>query len=121
MEKIAVPIEQERIHRSFENASLFRIYEIEDKKVKNFEEISLPAPVIGRLKALGVDAVLCGFLKNETRRDLAMAGIMLLAGIYGEAEETIKLLLSDKLQCEPDTMRSSYAAHYSPCVHKGEH
>lgn len=119
MRRIAAPVSEGRVAVSLEKATHFKVYDIEEGRVVSSSELD------GGLGALvcseGLEAVLCGMLAPSTRRELAMAGVSVFAGVYGEADEVVHGLLDNTLECVPDTMRGFNAAHYSPCEHSGEH
>lgn len=121
MRKLALPVSGGRIAPQLEEARTFLICQVEGQRVIGTLPMEIGENLVSRLRSLEVEALLCGMLSPTLRRDLAMAGIVVFAGVYGAAEETAQQLLDGTLSCEPDTLRASHAAHYSPCSHSGEY
>lgn len=121
MRKLVLPVSDGRIAPRLEEAHDFLLCQVEGRRVAGTLPVEIEENLVSSLRSLGVEAVLCGMLAPALRRDLAMAGIVVFAGVYGEAEETAQRLLDGTLSCEPDTLRASHAAHYSPCAHSGEY
>ena len=121
MNTIVLPVNNGRINVSLENAPQYFIYETDGHQIINKAEFSADGDFIRLLRSKCVDAVLCGSVSNKTRRDLALCGIALFGGVYGNADDVVQQFLEDALPCSPDTMHSFHAVHYTPCAHGDEH
>ena len=118
MKKIAVPIINGNVSTYIMHGTRIQLYDVEQNEIVGIAEQSADINLAKQLRIKGVDALVCGMLPDGLRRDLAMAGVAVFAGIYGNADEMIRLLLENKLPCEPDTAHGFFAGHYRPCDHK---
>ncbi|MCC9294430.1 hypothetical protein LN736_06085 [Clostridium sp. WLY-B-L2] len=120
MSKIAVPINKDSISLTLENAPLYQVFNVDGKTIISITDHELEANLSRQLRSHQVDAVLCGMLQNQTRRDMAVAGVAVFAGVYGNARRAVQHFIENELNCEPDTGRAFFAGHYSPCAHETE-
>jgi predicted Fe-Mo cluster-binding NifX family protein len=120
MRKIAVAVDGERVSLFFEKAPSYVIYGVTDEHIDGKRFLRAEENMPRRLFLENVDAVICGAIGSRERRDLALCGIALFAGVYGTADDVVCQMLAGTLDSMPDTMRGSFAAHYSPCIHSGE-
>jgi predicted Fe-Mo cluster-binding NifX family protein len=120
MIRIAVAADGERVSLSFEKAPSYVIYSVSGKHIDWKTSLDADDNIPRRLFLENVDAVLCGSIGNLERRDLALAGIALFAGVYGRIDDAVRKMLGDTLDSMPDTMRGSFGAHYSPCSRNDE-
>jgi predicted Fe-Mo cluster-binding NifX family protein len=58
----------------------------------------------GRLKELGVEALICGGLGGGARQALGEAGITVYPGAAGTADGAVEALLAGHLSYDPDTV-----------------
>lgn len=118
MNRIAVPLRDGNTSVSLERADTLRIYETEHGEILTVHDIRTDSNIARLLRRSGVTAILCGMLTDMSRRELAIAGIEVLAGVYGNDRELVRKLMLNELRCEPDTSRAFFAGHYSPCVNE---
>ena len=100
--KIAVTYENGNIFQHFGHTEHFKVYEVEDGKVKAAAILDSGETGHGALasllKAGGVDALICGGIGGGARNALARAGITLYAGVSGDADAAVEALLSGSLR-----------------------
>ena len=118
MSNIVIPIKSGEISVSLEHADFLRIYVTDSTGIVSAQDILPEQNVTRQLRRIGVSALVCGMLTDMSRRELAIAGITVLAGVYGNDCEIIQKLLRNELRCEPDTSHAFFAAHYSPYVNE---
>lgn len=113
--RIAVTYENEEIFQHFGHTAQFKIYDVENGKIKSSEIVdtngSGHGALAGLLRALQVDALICGGIGGGAQMALAEAGIKLYGGVSGDADEAAEALVSGTLTYNPNVM----------CSHHGEH
>lgn len=116
--KIAVTYQNGLVFQHFGHSEAFKIYEIENGKVKNAEVAptngSGHGALAGFLKQHDVNALICGGIGGGARTALAEAGIELYPGVSGSADAAVNSLLNGTLLYNPDTV----CAHHH---HEGGH
>jgi len=104
--RIAVTYENGMVFQHFGHTAQFKIYQIEDRKVIASTVVdtngSGHGALAGLLKALEVDALICGGIGGGAQMALAENGIALFAGVQGEADSVIEALLSNTLKFSTD-------------------
>ena len=118
MSHIAIPIRAGKTSMSLECADALRIYEIDGTEIVSVQDVQPEQSIARQLRRSGVSTLVCGMLTDMSRRELAIAGISVLAGVYGNDREIIQKLMRNELRCEPDTSHAFFAGHYSPCVNE---
>ena len=123
--KIAVTYENGQIFQHFGHTEQFRIYTVESGKIINSEVIdtngSGHGALAGLLSALGVDALICGGIGGGAQMALADAGIKLLGGVSGNADEAVEALLSGTLGYNPDVKCDHHDHHHGDAHVCGDH
>lgn len=113
--KIAVTYENGKIFQHFGHCEQFKLYDVEDKIIKNAEIVSADGQGHGALAVLlqnhKVDTLICGGIGGGARQALADAGISLFPGAQGEADAAVNALLNDSLVFDPNTMCSHHEHH----------
>lgn len=106
--KIAVTYENGQVFQHFGHTEQFKIYTVEDGKVIASEVVATNGSghgaLAGFLKALDVDALLCGGIGGGARVALAQAGIELYPGTSGDADTQVQAYLTGSLDYNPDTV-----------------
>jgi predicted Fe-Mo cluster-binding NifX family protein len=104
--RISVPYDDGAVSRHFGKSSVFKIYTIEDNAVTGSEIVE--SGDIGH-EELGlwmlqrtVNAVLCGDIGPGAHGALAAAGIHVLSGVEGDADEAVARLLDGTLSVRRD-------------------
>jgi predicted Fe-Mo cluster-binding NifX family protein len=122
--KIAVTYENGMIFQHFGHTEQFKIYETENGAVKASEVVSTNGAghgaLAGRLKELGVEALICGGLGGGARQALGEAGITVYPGAAGTADGAVEALLAGRLSYDPDTV-CHHHDHEGGEHHCGDH
>lgn len=105
--KIAVTYENGQIFQHFGHTEQFKVYETENGKVKNSMVVSTDGAghgaLAGKLRELGVEALICGGLGGGAKQALGEAGIIVYPGASGSADEAVDALLAGHLAFDPNT------------------
>ena len=104
--KIAVTYENGQVFQHFGHCENFKIYNVEDGKVTDFQVVSAVGSghgaLAGFLKQRDVDTLICGGIGGGAQNALAQAGIRLFGGVSGNADEAVNALLAGNLGYDPD-------------------
>lgn len=104
--KIAVTYESGQVFQHFGHTSQFKLYEVEDGRIKGSEVVdtgdSGHGALAGFLQGKGVSTLICGGIGGGARNALAEAGIELYGGVSGSADEAVAALLAGKLAYDPN-------------------
>ena len=102
--RIAVPYDEGNIFQHFGKSAAFKIYTIENNTVTGQEIVETGGITHEELGIWmlqhSVNAVLCGNIGPGAQGALAAAGIQVLAGINGGADEAVGLLLKGDLKTQ---------------------
>lgn len=113
--KIAVTYENGNIFQHFGHTETFKIYTVENKEIISSEVIptegSGHGALGGFLAAHKVDVLICGGIGGGAKMALAQAGIQLMGGCSGSADEAVEAYLAGKLVFNPNVQ----------CNHHGDH
>ena len=116
--RIAIPVKNENIYQHFGMASTFKVYDIEEKRVVNTFLIEAAGTghgaKVGPLVDNKVDCVICGGIGEGAMSQLAGAGIFLIAGISGNADEAVVAALAQ-------TLKADYQAAAAKSRHQYRH
>ena len=100
--KIAVPVKNEQIYQHFGMAAQFKVYTVQNDQIVETEFIQAQGRGHGMMLVLltenGIGCVICGGIGNGAVSALDQAGIELVAGVSGLADEAVAQLLSGELQ-----------------------
>ena len=114
--KVAVTYENGEIFQHFGRTKQFKIYEIENGEVKSAEVVDTNGfghgALAGFLKAIGVDALICGGIGGGAQNALAEQGIKLYGGVSGSADEAAKALASGTIDFNPDIKCDHHGHHH---------
>lgn len=127
--KIAVPVKNEMIYQHFGMASLFKVYDVVNNQIVQTEFVQSDGRGHGlKLAALldnAVTVVICGGIGEGAIEGLTQAGIELVVGISGEAEEAVNAYLAGGLQSNTEAACSKHhvqgQGHGHGHGHCGEH
>ena len=112
--KIAVTYENGRIFQHFGHTEQFKVYDVEDGKIRSSEIIdtngSGHGALAGILTALKADVLICGGIGGGAKTALANAGIRLYGGVTGFCDDAVNALLAGRLLFNPD-IRCSHHDH----------
>ena len=94
--RVAVTYENGEIFQHFGHTEQFKVYDIEDGRILSSEVVdtngSGHGALAGVLKALKVDALICGGIGGGAQMALAEAGIKLYGGVSGSADAAAQAL-----------------------------
>lgn len=118
---IAVTYENGEVFQHFGHSEYFKIYEVEDGKIRKEEVCSTNGQGHGALAdflhGYAVDALICGGIGGGARNALAEMGIKLYPGVSGMADDAVAALIEGNLSYNPDTV----CAHHEGGHNCGEH
>ncbi len=123
---IGVTYENGQVFQHFGHSSQFKIYTVEDGKIKECRVVdtngSGHGALAGFLKDQGVDVLICGGIGGGARNALAAAGIRLFPGASGDADAQVESFLAGNLNYNPDTVCSHHEHHGEhECHGHGDH
>ena len=105
--RIAVAYENGEIYGQFSTCPQFALYEYGEyvsdciKTLVDTSALQGNQAMADRMKELGVDAVLCGFMSGEGKGLLLSAGIVPVVGYSGDADTASDLLVPGRLPLNP--------------------
>lgn len=93
------------IFQHFGHTAAFKIYEAEEGKIRQSQVVSTEGSghgaLAGLLCSLQVDVLICGGIGGGAQNALAEAGIKLLGGVSGSADEAVRAYLEGTLVSDP--------------------
>ena len=102
--KIAIPYADGLVFQHFTEASLFKIYTVDDFDILSSEFVSIsqdtPARTAESLREQGVSVVICGNIGVASLLNLQDAKIQVMGGAYGEADAQVESFLNGQLHFE---------------------
>lgn len=134
--RIAVTYDNGEIFQHFGHTEQFKLYDIEDEKVKSSQLADTNGSGHGELAeflvSVGADALICGGIGGGAQTALAEKGIKLYGGAAGNADSAVEALLSGSLDYNPDVKCSHHAHehggnahncmnHHGNCGHHGHY
>ena len=123
--RIAVTYENGEIFQHFGHTGQFKLYDVEDGQIVSSEIVdthgSGHGALAGVLRALKVDALICGGIGGGAQMALAQAGIRLYGGVSGNADEAARALAAGTLAYDANVMCSHHGEHHHEggCGHHG--
>ncbi|MCR5372861.1 MAG: DUF134 domain-containing protein [Solobacterium sp.] len=112
--RIAVTYENGEVFQHFGRTSQFKLYDIENGKIISEQVVGSNGAghgaLAGVLQAIKADALICGGIGMGARMALEDAGIRLIPGIQGSADDAAKAFAEGTLEFNPD----------AECDHHGE-
>lgn len=104
--RIAIPVARDEVFAPLGGAEAFHFYEDDHGKiVRQFlvpMETSGTAAAIELLEHYGIDALICGKVSEEERREAGAAGIMLFPDAAGSADKAALAFLSGTVVFDPN-------------------
>lgn len=121
--KIAVTYEDGMIFQHFGHTAAFKIYEVQAGKVVDSLVLqtngSGHGALSGMLAQAGVNMLICGGIGSGARMALNEAGIVIMGGVSGDADEAVELFLAGLLRFDPN---ATCAHHHGEEAHTcGDH
>ena len=115
--KVAVTYENGNVFGHFGHTEQFKIYEVENGEVLSGEVVDTFGSGHGALAQFlsdrDVNALICGGIGMGARIALEQAGIFLMPGVSGSADEAVKSFAEGNLVFNPDAKCNHH--------HEGEH
>jgi predicted Fe-Mo cluster-binding NifX family protein len=106
--KVAVSYQNGEIYEHFGHAECFAIYDFDmsdlnntTKKLIDVSQLHGHEAMVERMKAEGVDAVLCGNMGGEGKALLLSYGIVPVVGYSGHADTAADMLVTGQLPITP--------------------
>ena len=122
--RVAVTYENGEIFQHFGHTEQFKVYDVEDGRILSSEVVdtngSGHGALAGVLKALKVDALICGGIGGGAQMALAEAGIRLFGGVSGSADAAAQALAEGKLDFNP-AVRCDHHDHHDAGHSCGSH
>ena len=122
--RVAVTYENGEIFQHFGHTEQFKVYDVEDGRILSSEVVdtngSGHGALAGVLKALKVDALICGGIGGGAQMALAEAGIRLFGGVSGSADAAAQALAGGKLDFNP-AVRCDHHDHHGEGHSCGTH
>ncbi len=128
MMRIAVTYEDGQVFQHFGHTEMFKVYDVENGKVSDSQVVDTNGQghgaLAGVLKALKVDALICGGIGGGARAALDASGIKLYGGVSGSADGAVEALLKGELSFDPEARCDHHDHHgegHSCGGHEGGH
>ena len=104
--KIAVPYADGLVFQHFGHTPAFKIYEIRAGEILNEEELDATGSGHGALAQMlsrqKVNLLICGGIGGGAKMALAEAGIVVMGGVAGEADDAVDAFLAGNLRFNPN-------------------
>ncbi|MBQ1482995.1 MAG: NifB/NifX family molybdenum-iron cluster-binding protein [Erysipelotrichaceae bacterium] len=121
--RIALTYENGEVFQHFGRTEQFKIYDVENKEVTASQILPCNGEghgaLAGLLKQADVDVLICGGIGMGARMALEEAGISLIPGAEGNADETVRSFLQGTLDFDLDAM-CDHHGHEHGC-HEEDH
>ena len=112
--RIAVIFEDGKVFQHFGHTEQFKLYDIEDGKIVKEQVVDTNGQghgaLAGFLMSAKVDTLICGGIGGGAQMALAQAGIQLLGGVSGSADDAVNAYLAGNLAYDPD-VRCGHHGH----------
>jgi len=100
--KIAVTYEKGKVFQHFGHTESFKVYEVEDGKIKSASVIGTDGQgheaLAGVLADKDIQVLICGGLGQGAKDALTGAGIEVVSGAEGDADEAVEMYLAGELK-----------------------
>ena len=119
--RIGVTYENGEIFQHFGHTEQFKLYDVENDQIKQTQVVDTNGQGHGALSSFlanaGVQVLICGGIGGGAQAALAAAGIRLLGGVRGNADEAVKKYIAGNLNYDPE-VHCTHHEHEHSC---GEH
>lgn len=125
--RIAVAYEDGKVFQHFGHTERFKVYDIEDGKVKITSIVNTNGSGHGALadilKKGSINTLICGGIGEGAKRALREADIELYGGVSGDVDKAVVDFLAGSLKYNPDVACNHHGEHHSghDCGGHGEH
>ncbi len=104
--RVAVTYDNGNVFQHFGHTEHFKIYDIENGKITNEQVVDTDGQGHGALAQYLTDAdvsvLICGGIGGGAQMALAQAGIKLLGGVSGSADNAVRTYIAGSLDYDPD-------------------
>ena len=112
--KIAVTYAEAQVFQHFGHTPQFKIYEIEKSEILSEQVVDTDASGHGALAGLlaqqDVNLLICAGIGGGAQMALAQAGIVVMGGVMGDADDAVDAFLAGQLRFDPNA-RCSHHDH----------
>ena len=119
--RIAVTYENGMVFQHFGHTEFFKLYDAENGQIVRTQVVNTNSQGHGALASFltqtKVDVLICGGIGGGAQIALAEAGIQLLGGVSGQADDAVRAYLDGTLSYSPN-VHCSHHTHAHTC---GEH
>ncbi len=124
--RVAVTYDNGNIFQHFGHTETFKLYDIEDKAIKETQVVSAAGSAHGTLptflKEHQVDVLICGGIGAGAQQGVAGAGIELFGGVHGSADDAVDAYLAGTLAYNPNVRCSDHGHGHEHGNHScGDH
>jgi len=123
--KIAVTYENGQIFQHFGHTEQFKVYTVEAGEIVSSEIIdtngSGHGALAGLLSELDAEVLICGGIGGGAQMALMSAGIRLLGGVAGDADEAVKSYIAGTLTYNPNVTCNHHDHHHGEGHSCGSH
>jgi len=106
--KIAVVYENGNVNPHFGTATCVKFYEVNDGKVISTDMVEMKQAGHGFIAPVlfqnGAEAVICGNIKPGAANAIVLSGLMLCAGVSGDADAAVEAYIAGSLTHNPDAI-----------------
>lgn len=104
--RIAIPYERGNVFQHFGRTEQFKIYDVRKGHVVSDAIVDTDGEghgaLVGILRGMKVEVLLCGGIGGGARDGLEKAGIKLIGGVSGNADTALRQYLAGVLEYDPD-------------------
>lgn len=122
--KIAVTYDNGNIFQHFGRTESFKVYDVEDNKVVSSEVLLSNGVGHGALAGLladhKIDVLICGGIGGGAQAALAQAGVELVAGAQGDADQAVEAYLKGELVSTGANCDHHHGEDHACCGHHEE-
>ena len=123
--RIAVTYEDGKIFQHFGHTEQFKLYDVENGEIKKVQVVDTNGQGHGALASFltdaGADVLICGGIGGGAQSALAEAGIQLLGGVSGDADEAVEAFINETLAYNPNVKCSHHEHNHGEGHTCGEH
>lgn len=123
--KIAVTYENGKVFQHFGHTEKFKIYDVENGKVKSSEVIETNgkghSALAYLLSSLEVEVLICGGIGGGAQSALLSQGIRIYGGVNGAADLAVEKLLIGRLDYNPNIKCNHHGNEHSCHNHSDGH
>ncbi|MBQ4150488.1 MAG: hypothetical protein IJC81_01625 [Clostridia bacterium] len=94
--KIALPFENSNIYTLYEQATSFKIYEIENGKIVTMRFVPIPSMDVSAFADMKIDVMLCEAITDSVKQSICDIGIRVCDGYSGNADVAVRDFLNNK-------------------------